>query len=622
LPIGLVLVVAVFARFWNLSSIPFMHDEFSALFRTEYNSFNDLIEFGVLKNDSHPAGVQVFLYYLVKWVGFDEFWIKFPFALVGVFSVWLLYAIGKQWFNETTALIGASFIAINQYFVFYSQLARPYSMGLFAIVLLVFVWTKIVKSEKPTLLLWAIFAFTLFFASIMHAFSMFAALIIYISGFWLLKPTSRIYYLYAAIGAALLYSPHIPVFYYQLTQSDLGGWLGEPTPNFIFEFLWYFLHFSLPYVGVVIGLVILSFITMEKLTWKDWWFKLIGIIWFAISYITAYLYSIYRTPIIQFSTLYFTFPFFILVVFSFFKPLKMRYNLLLVIIILTIGSSTLIFQRRHFTLMSQQGYDQAAKRAAMDSHDSGNSTLAFFSSTPRMVGFYLKKEKIAEYTLFSKHIPTGIFKSFVDKQVTHSFILAITDGGPTDWIEIVRNKYPFLIHCETWFNTEYFLFTRDIPTIEKYVKQWNSVYYIIDNMKHVSLTGSAGFDATRIYGEAWMAMCDTLFDLRYPQLVSVNTSGIATDTLIKTKLVLELKNPVMKELLHWQAGTLNNDTIFPGESFFLTSVLNTNLVKFYPERSVFRTYIWNPEGSKFTISTMYIGIRQQSPKFYGLFEPV
>ncbi|NOU48545.1 MAG: hypothetical protein HOO86_16005 [Bacteroidales bacterium] len=622
MPICLVLIVTVLARFWNLGSIPFMHDEFSALFRTEYNSFNDLIEFGVLKNDTHPAGVQVFLYYWVKWVGFDEFWIKFPFALVGVISVWFLYAIGKQWFNETTALIGASFMAINQYFVFYSQLARPYSMGLFAIVLLVFVWTKIVNSEKPTLLLWVFFAFALFFASIIHAFSMFAALIIYFSGFWLLKATNRIYYLYAAIVATVLYSPHIPVFYFQLTQSDLGGWLGEPTPNFIFEFLWYFLHFSLPFVGVTLGVVLLSLFTMEKPPWKNWQFKLIGILWFAISYVTAYLYSIYRTPIIQFSTLYFTFPFFFLTVFSFFKPLKMRYNLLLVIIILTIGSSTLIFQRQHFNLISHQGYDQAAKTAAKDSQNSGNTTLAFFSSTPQMVGFYLKKEQIAEYTLFSKHIPTGIFKSFVDKQVKRSFILAITDGGPTDWIEIVRNKYPYLIRSETWFNTEYFLFTQDISTNERQVKRWNSVYYIIDNLKHVPLNGRADFDETRIYGEAWVAICDTLFDPRYPQLISVNASGVATDTLIKTKLVVELNHPETKELLHWQAGTLYNDTILPGESFFLTSVLNTDQVDFYPEKIMFRTYIWNPEGSQFTIRTMYIGIRRQSPKFYGLFRPV
>ncbi len=56
----LILIVAAALRFWDLWELPFMHDEFSALFRTQYDSFSDLIRLGVVQNDSHPAGVQVF----------------------------------------------------------------------------------------------------------------------------------------------------------------------------------------------------------------------------------------------------------------------------------------------------------------------------------------------------------------------------------------------------------------------------------------------------------------------------------------------------------------------------------------------------------------------------------
>ena len=616
------LVVAAVTRFWNISGLPFMHDEFSALFRTEYTGFTDLIKSGVMENDMHPAGVQVFLYYWVQWVGFNEFWIKLPFALCGVITVFLFYEIGKQWFNETVALVSTSFFACTQFFVFYSQLARPYAMGLFAVMTLVFIWTKIIKSEKPSRLMWGLFAFSLFFAAIMHAFSMFAATIIYLSGLWFLNPKLRKAYFFAAIGAVILYSPHIPVFLFQLSQPDIGGWLGKPTSGFLFHFLWYFLHYYLPFVILCLGLFGLSVFTMDKQAKQQWKFRIIGAVWFSISYITAYLYSVYRTPIIQFSTLYFTFPFFLLFFFSFFKPLKKLQNLVIILVVLITGISTLVFQRSHFELMYNQGYDQTAKLAAHDLETLDNASLAIYASTPRMVEFYLEKEIVKNYTLFSKHISGKQFKEFVDNDISEYFIFALTDGGPADWIEMVRDKFPFLIHNQTWFNTEYFLFSRNQSSETLPVMQWNSLYNLVDKQRNDSVNSQVSFNASRIYGTAWQANCDTLFDRNQLQVLSVIASGLAHDTLIKTKIVLEIKKPDAKTIAYWQAGTLNNDTILPGEAFLLTTVLKTNLIQNLDDNSVLKAYIWNHDESEFTIKNMYIGIKTQSPKFYGLFEPI
>ncbi len=622
LPISLVLIVAAVARFWNFSGLPFMHDEFSALFRTEFNSFSDLIRLGVMENDTHPAGVQVFLYYWVKLVGFNEFWIKLPFAFVGLITVWLFYDIGKQWFNETVGLISASLMACTQFFVFYSQLARPYAMGLFAVMLLVFFWTKIMNSVKVSIFIWILFAFSLFFAAVMHAFSMFAAMIIYLSGFWLLKPADRKLYIYAAVFASVLYSPHIPVFYFQLTESDLGGWLGEPAPGFLFEFLLYFLHFSIPFVGIVIGLIGLSFVTTDEKTKQQWRYRIIGLLWFSISYTTAYLYSISRTPIIQFSTLYFTFPFLLIVIFSFFKQLKENHNLLIVISILLVGTSSLIFQRRHYESMYSQGYDQVARVAARDVSVNENITTTFYASTPKMVEFYLKREGVKNFHLFSKHVPKSDFQRFVDRDTNENFILALTDGGPSEWIEIVRNKYPFLVHHESWFNTEYYLFSNDTIKRNNQIDQWIYSSYIIDNQNYDPNWNSSYFNSTRVYGKAWQARSDTLINNKKIQLINVTVNGKAIDTLIQTKIVLELQDIESGMIMHWQAASLNNDTILPGKTFLLTTVLRTNLIQNLIGSTTLRTYIWNPEKSEFVINRMFIGIRDQSPKFYGLFEPI
>ena len=71
----LILLVAITLRFYNYQNIPFTHDEFSALSRTNFNSFSELIDQGV-KVDGHPAGIQVFLYYWTKLAGKSEVWVK------------------------------------------------------------------------------------------------------------------------------------------------------------------------------------------------------------------------------------------------------------------------------------------------------------------------------------------------------------------------------------------------------------------------------------------------------------------------------------------------------------------------------------------------------------------
>lgn len=141
------MVVAAVLRLWKLGQVPFMHDEFSALSRTGFTNLHDFIEQGIL-TDSHPVGVQAFLLFWVKLFGWNEFWVKLPFALMGIASIYLIYWIGRQWFNSKVGLLSAAFFAVSQFTVFYSQLARPYAPGLFFVLLMAFFWYKIVFGIK------------------------------------------------------------------------------------------------------------------------------------------------------------------------------------------------------------------------------------------------------------------------------------------------------------------------------------------------------------------------------------------------------------------------------------------------------------------------------------------
>lgn len=619
LPLLLVLLVAGCLRFYHLGSIPFMHDEFSALFRTEYNSFSDLIRLGVAENDTHPAGVQVFLFYWVKLFGFNEFWVKFPFALAGLVSVILLYLIGKKWFNETVALSAAAVVASTQYFVFYSQLARPYSAGLICVLWMVWQWTLLIKKEIPGRLDWMLFTASLLFTALMHAFSLFAAGLIYLSGFLFLRKEQWKPYIISALAAVLLYSPHIPVFWQQISRGDLGGWLGTPTVKFLPEFLGYSLNYSAPMIGIILSIIALSLLTADWKGLGNKRFRMVLFGWFVISFITAYLYSVLRSPLLQFSTLYFTFPFLILLAFSFFKKLSSVQNLFLVIIILLTGTSSLIFTRRHFDLMYHQGYDQSAKNAKSDLATPIKSIAVFYSATPRMHAFYLEKEGVKDYVLFSKHDKTKSFKELVSNVDADRFILSLADGGDAEWATIVASRFPFLLKHQVWFNTEYFVYSRypsdSLNAIDIFENQLNL-------MKEVPAMAENIFNEKRIFGPIWQGNWDSICKQDQSQILSVTASGIALDTLFKARLVVEIKEIGVSEPVHWLAGTLEQDTILPGEHFLLCSVLKADLVQSHTKTARFRTYLWNPGKENFSINSWHLDVRPQSIRYYGIFEPL
>ena len=136
-----ILLLGTAFRIYRLQDIPFTHDEFSALFRTRFDSFAGLISGGV-RIDTHPAGIQVFMYYWVRLFGEGEVAVKIPFILSGIVSIFMIYRLGKEWFNSMTGLISAAFVSGMEYTIMYSQIARPYISGFLLVLIMVMAWSR------------------------------------------------------------------------------------------------------------------------------------------------------------------------------------------------------------------------------------------------------------------------------------------------------------------------------------------------------------------------------------------------------------------------------------------------------------------------------------------------
>jgi uncharacterized membrane protein len=63
--------------------------------------------------------------------GHNEFAMRFVPAVFGTLTIPLFYLIGKEFCNDTTGIIAAALLTVSSFHVYFSQIARTYTLFLF-----------------------------------------------------------------------------------------------------------------------------------------------------------------------------------------------------------------------------------------------------------------------------------------------------------------------------------------------------------------------------------------------------------------------------------------------------------------------------------------------------------
>ncbi len=107
------------------------------------------------------------MHYWIKLFGMGEFALRLPSAIFGVFSIYLVFLLGKRLFDRKTSLLASYLFAASTASIFYSQYARPYSMVV-CFVLLSFL-SFLRALERNTLYSWAGYAAITLFTLLLSA---------------------------------------------------------------------------------------------------------------------------------------------------------------------------------------------------------------------------------------------------------------------------------------------------------------------------------------------------------------------------------------------------------------------------------------------------------------------
>jgi len=631
----LIVFIGFILRFYGFFEIPMTHDELSAFYRLQFDTFGELIKKGV-KVDGHPAGIQVFLYYWTK-LGTSDWFIKLPFLLSGLASIVLSYSIGKKWFSSTSGLLVAAYIATLQFSVMYSQIARPYISGLFFSLLMVWFWTRyFVEKERKTgvLIGWVLAAVACCYN---HHFSLLFAFIVGFTGLlFLTKETIKPYFT-SLIAILLWYIPHVEIFFYQFTSNRGLSWLAPPKNSFLIDHIQYIFHYHpLVYIGTFI-LALCGFALSKDSFKSGHKLRLVALFWFLTPLLVGFFYSIYVKPVIQHSMLIFSFPFLLLLLFSF-KDISLKIKVLLIISALSINIWTLIEKREHYTIFYKQPCKEFAifTKGFLENYrieDIDKEVDIIHGENIKYIAHYLSKAvPTATFTsLFKNPLSSIEFRKRLEKENKPYLIVG---NIPLAYLPIVREYYPFVINEERGFTYEHYIFSKK----EHYMENATlfSYWHFKDKMncKEISSKWSKIKERTKEKDE-FICIVDSktewgpTFETKLVDIVKnrhnfINIGlGFKSEKLPKGEIVCEISKN--EKVLDWRSVSLSSFYDAQKQNQWQKAYLSLRLIDIFKQESELmdaqiKIFYWNKHKEYILLDDFSIEVRRGNPYVYALME--
>ena len=351
----LVILGSIALRFVGIDVRAWGYDELSAVFRAmQAKDWHAHLHQGVAV-DGHPAGLQTIIWWWISIAGSDVLWLRIFTALFSIGVLWQFHRMAKTLFGYEAAFWSVAMMGLMWWQTNMGIWIRPY---IFALPFVLGSWNLVLGLLKnrdsngdvllPNQMGWfavklggalAGAAYFHYFAGLTAGASFIALLLIqpkiptnpsnHTQG---LHPS---YILFLPVTFAFLfYLPHLPLTYAQFQLGGLG-WLNQPTPEFLWQFLQFATGHSLPILILFVGSILYALQFHIRIAYlpKPASFKrilqqpiLLLTLGFLMVFTFGYIYSVVRAPILQNNALYFSFPLLILVVSSGIATLRNQFG--------------------------------------------------------------------------------------------------------------------------------------------------------------------------------------------------------------------------------------------------------------------------------------------------------
>ncbi len=624
-----ILLLGGVLRFYDLYTIPYTHDEFSALFRTSFKNLPELFDKGI-KVDGHPAGVQLFLYAIVHTIGSQSWVLKTPFILMGIASIYLVYLIGKRTFNSTVALITSAYMATLQYPIMYSQIARPYISGMFLSLLMVYFWQKVIENDKHYWKNASLFVLFASFNTYNHHFSLLFTVIVGLSGLLFVRNKAFIKYLFLGLAIVLLYIPHLSIFFFQLGVGGVESWLSKPESSFLYEYFKYifqycFISFLIVLISISIGL---KRYKNNKLNYK---YLTLFFVWFILPFLIGYYYSITYSAVLQYSSLIFGFPFLLLFIFGWISPKNKWITIGLIIVIVSTNTYALIYKRQHYKVLYNSAYIHfLTDLETVIKKDPNTSVL--IHSHPKISAYYISNLGIRHHYNWIDSMPSnGELILFLrnESQKNNQLYLGALSSISSNIIPLIQDYFPELSFRNNYFGGETYLFRKNLNQYADFVTVFPNNNYINDwqNFEQSNLFCNESklycyqLDSLKEWSPGYTVSLDSLH-LEPNCFIDIAVDIERSDSVFEGLLVASLDNSDKNE--YWASASAKDfsENIIDTSYFRVHLSLKMSDIRLSKNQIFFKTFIWNQKKQEVRYLNYKISIRKGNPIVYGLYEDI
>jgi len=144
----IILLSGASLRIYNLGTESLWSDEPHSIVSAKQNSIRAIID-SVNVHEYHcPPFYYILLHYWIKYTGDNEFTLRLFSAIFGIFSIGIIFLIGKEIFNPQVGLISSLIFSLSIMEILYSQEIRTYAFFSFLVLISVYFFIKILKENK------------------------------------------------------------------------------------------------------------------------------------------------------------------------------------------------------------------------------------------------------------------------------------------------------------------------------------------------------------------------------------------------------------------------------------------------------------------------------------------